>query len=227
MHRPSFLAGFLAGACAAVLVVAVIARPSSDATRTEPPLSTARRDFNEVAAIATLRMLIATQSHFQATARADENRNGVGEHGTFAELSGARGVRDGAPLDPPVLSAMFRNVTGGSVERNGYRFRLFLPGPKGLALPERDRGGFDAGRLNADLAERLWCVYAWPVEGEGRTFFTNQEGAILTTSGYSGDDEPAPHAAFRDRSGLDSPTVGDLPEGQRIGADGREWTPAD
>lgn len=221
MHKPSFLAGLLAGILAGAGLVVLVRAAVPEWSPGRAP----KRASSDFLARATLRHVISAQSFFQATACADENRNGVGEHGSFAELSGALGVRDGATFDPPALSAAFRNVAAGCLEWNGYRFRIYLPGPKGLALPERDRGGIDAGRLDPDLAEKLWCAYAWPVEGEGRTFFTNQAGEILATSGYAGDDEPPPYAAFRDRSGLAAPTVTDLPADRRVGADGRAWQP--
>jgi hypothetical protein len=219
MRKASFEAGLLVGLLAGAGLV-VLARAVFPA-----PRNVVIRASNDFLARVMLRHIISAQSQFQATARADEDQDGVGEYGSFAELSGALGVRDGAAFDPPALSAAFRNVAGGCVERNNYRFRICLPGPNGLALPERDRGGFDAGRLSPDLAEKLWCVYAWPVEGEGPTFFTNQEGDILQTSGYAGDNDPPPCAAFKDASGLGAPTVMDLPEDRRIGADRHEWKP--
>jgi len=42
---------------------------------------------------------------------------------------------------------------------------------------------------------------------------------------YVGEHEPPAYAAFRDASGLTAGTVLELPEGQRIGADRREWKP--
>lgn len=193
----------------------------------ELDLALARLETNRNAAIATLRNIISAQSQFQTTARADENNNGVGEHGSFGELSGEIGVRDGDFLNPPVLSTAFRRVVHGYVVRSGYRFRLYLPGANGAPVCERDRGGFGAGKTNPELAEALWCVYAWPVEGDEPTFFTNQEGYILTTSGYVGEREPPAFAAFKDASGIAAPTVMDLPEDRRIGADRQEWKQAD
>jgi len=183
---------------------------------------------NRVAAIATLRNIISAQSQFQSTARADEDGNGVGEYGSFGEMSGAVGVRDGEPLNPPVLSRAFKKVEHGYVERSGYRYRMYLPQGGGRPVPERDRGGFSAGEVDPPLAETCWCCYAWPVDGDGPTFFTNEAGDVLATDGgfYFGDREPPPYAAFRDASGLGAATVIDLPEDARIGADGRTWKPA-
>ncbi|MCK6462146.1 MAG: hypothetical protein L6Q95_19860, partial [Planctomycetes bacterium] len=186
-----------------------------------------RRASQETMAIATLRNVISAQAQFQCTARADEDQDGIGEYGSFAELSGAAGVRDGKPLNPPVLSSAFKLVSKGRAERNGYRYRIYLPGAGGLPVTERDKGGIGAGEVSPDLAETTWCVYAWPVEGEGPTFFTNQAGDVLATSeaGYVGDREPQPYAAFRDASGLTAPTAIVAEGGRHVGADRCEWKP--
>ncbi|MHC4491714.1 MAG: prepilin-type N-terminal cleavage/methylation domain-containing protein, partial [Planctomycetota bacterium] len=101
-----------------MIVIAIIAIIAAIAI---PNLLSARLNSNETAAIATLRNIISAQAQFQTTARADENNNGVGEYGTFAEMSGALGVRAGAVLNPPVLSTAFRAVNAnGQVSRSGY-----------------------------------------------------------------------------------------------------------
>ena len=70
-----------------MIVIAIIAIIAAIAI---PNLLSARLNSNETAAIATLRNIISAQSQFQSTARADENNNGVGEYGTFGELSGEK-----------------------------------------------------------------------------------------------------------------------------------------
>lgn len=191
-----------------------------EATANEANEKALRRASNETAVIATLRNIVSAQAQFQCTARADEDKDGVGEYGSFGELSGAIGVRDGQALNPPVLSTAFRKVENGRVERNGYLFQIYLPQAGGQPVPERDGGGFGAGETDADLAETCWCVYAWPVEGEGRTFFINQAGDVLENSdaGYAGDRSPPAYAAFRNASGLTAPAA----IGTR-GADRCEW----
>jgi hypothetical protein len=192
----------------------------------EMDLAAARRASNESAALATLRNIVSAQAQFQAAARADENRNGVGEYGSFAELSGSIGVRDGRLLNPPVLSSAFRKPEKGYVERNGYRFRMFLPQAGGQPVSERDGGGFGAGETDAALAETLWCCYAWPVEGDGPTFFVNQSGDILQSEAgyYKGDREPPAYAAFENASGLAAPLA--IADRGSRGADRCEWKQA-
>lgn len=192
----------------------------------EPGLSEerARKAANELAALTTLRLLVSAQAHFQATARADEDEDGVGEYGSFGELSGAETVRDsGQLLEPPVLAAAFKDVKHGYVERSGYRFRVFLPQEDGQPTPERDTGGFGRGEAGPDLAEAYWCAYAWPAEGSGRAFFVNQDGEILATAAgaYSGDRKPDAYAAFRRTTGLTAPLATTHPSSK--GTDQREW----
>lgn len=173
-----------------MIVIAIIAIIAAIAI---PNLLSARLNANETAAIATLRNIISAQAQFQSTARADDNNNGVGEYGTFAELSGGLGVRGNATLNPSVLSSAFRSVTtnlNGEVSRSGYIFQIFLPDSGGLGLPELVGGGADPA-TDADLAETTWCAYAWPANygnSGNRTFFVNQGGDIVTTedSTYTG-----------------------------------------
>jgi len=180
-----------------MIVIAIIAIIAAIAI---PNLLSARLNSNETAAIATLRNIISAQSQFQTTARADENTNGVGEYGFFAELSGAQPPRGiGLPLNPPVLSTAFRNVLtdgagAGYVSRSGYMYKMFLPAAVGVPTPEAAApGGIAAGVLDGDLAETSWCCYAWPADygnTGNRTFFVNQGGDILATD--AGDPAGAP-----------------------------------
>ena len=182
-----------------MIVIAIIAIIAAIAI---PNLLSARLNSNETAAIATLRNIISAQAQFQTTARADENNNGVGEYGVFAEMSGGVGVRGNAVLNPPVLSSAFRSVSGnGEVSRSGYLYSIYLPDNVGAGLKEVAGGGADAG-VDPDLCETTWCAYAWPAnQGNtgNRTFFVNQGGDIVTTedTAYSGPNAgPDPEAAF-------------------------------
>ncbi len=160
-------------------------------------LTKARSASNEAAAIATLRNVVSAQAQFQATGIADANQNGVGEYGTFGELSGAAKVRGNALLNPPVLSTAFRHVKNGIVTRGGYHFHIFLV--DGNGAPVGEEAGLD--KVDAKGAELVWCCYAWPIEygktGK-RTFFVNQMGDVLTVhhARYTGAKGPAGNAAF-------------------------------
>ena len=117
-----------------MIVIAIIAIIAAIAI---PNLLSARLNSNETAAIATLRNIISAESQFQTTSRADDNNNGVGEYGTFGEMSGNIGVRGGAVLNPPVLSTSFRTVNAnGEVSRSGYIYKMFLPDANGVGVAE-------------------------------------------------------------------------------------------
>ena len=154
-----------------------------------PNLLSARLSSNESAAVATLRNIVSAQAQFQVTGRADQNLNGIGEYGYFAELSGATGVRGGAVLNPAVLSTAFRSAdANGVVTRSGYLYILALPDATGNAVPPSSMNLVDP-----DLAETTWAAYAWPTNygtTGSRAFFVNQGGDILATEDptYSGPD---------------------------------------
>jgi hypothetical protein len=159
----------------------------------------------ETAAIATLRNLVSAQEQFRDGKFADENGNGIGEYGSLGELSAGAPVRGDKALDPPLLPGSFRTVGTLGVSRarrSGYWFQFHFALPGGKTRTERLRGGLRAGDLDAALAEKFWCAYAWPVkhglETGRRTFFVNQEGDILATDDhrYSGKHGPAATAAF-------------------------------
>jgi prepilin-type N-terminal cleavage/methylation domain-containing protein len=166
-----------------MIVIAVIAVIAAIAI---PNLVSARQTANERAAMATLRSISSAQTQFQASAKADEDNDGTGEFGGLGELSGVVPVRGGSLKVPTDLSGAFRNVSAvGEVARAGYCFRMYLPLPDGTGQGENPGGGYPAGMLGEDLAEVIWCVYAWPAN-RGRTgqkvFFVNQMGDISMSS---------------------------------------------
>jgi len=188
-----------------MIVVAIIAIVAAIAI---PKLMSARISANENAAIATLRSIAAAQQQFQSSCAIDTDADGGGEFGFFGELSGSVPMRvfdsgTGLPalgnapddlLDPPFLATAFGGVLAdgngeGIVERQGYYFKIYLPGPTvGAAtpgLPEAPAGGARAADMGANWGsancEILWCAYAWPVDAEktgNRVFFINQEGDL-------------------------------------------------
>lgn len=188
-----------------MIVVAIIAIIAAIAI---PKLMSARISANENAAIATLRSIAAAQQQFQASCAVDTDADGGGEFAFFGELAGARpmriyvsnvlppalGVVGIDELDPPYLATAFGlvipDVSGdGVVERQGYYFKIYLPGPTAAGitpgLPENGAGGARAGDLGAwgsANCEIYWSAYAWPVDAEktgNRAFFINQEGDII------------------------------------------------
>ncbi|MCB9891729.1 MAG: hypothetical protein H6833_08790 [Planctomycetes bacterium] len=183
----------------------------SKAFESERRSSPRRPVANETAAISTLRNLASAQSQLQASGALDQDEDGQGEYGFFGELSGARTLRGSErTLNPPVLSAAFRQVEQGAVKRSGYAFRIYLPDAQGNGIfeaGENETAWSVTGSAAAALGETTWCAYAWPLTREAgtRVFFVNQQGDILACSntvanggqGYYGDAAPNPLAAFR------------------------------
>jgi prepilin-type N-terminal cleavage/methylation domain-containing protein len=188
-----------------MIVVAIIAIIASIAI---PNLLSARLNANESAAIATLKNISSAQAQCKTSGSIDGNSNGAGEYGFFGELSGRVAVHTGTqPIDPPVLSTAFGNITAQSnVMRSGYLFHMFLPTATSTGSSETATVGGGAGTplVDADQAEVLWCCYAWPViygASGNRTFFINQMCDVLQSSvanqQYSGVSlAPAYAAAF-------------------------------
>jgi hypothetical protein len=160
---------------------------------------------NELAVIATLRNLCSCQAQVQTSGKIDCDNDGIGEYGTFLEMTGSTGVRKGftagAPssadfsaqgtqINPPIVSPAMADVDNqGMVVKKGYVYMMFLPdtmNPAGF-VHERSGPGLvgGTGRISVDLSETTWCMYAWPA-GLGttgrRAFFVNQAGDVLQSS---------------------------------------------
>lgn len=145
-----------------------------------PKLMVARNNANEAAAIATLRNICSAQAQFQVSCAADRNGNGMGEYGSFGELTGTTPLPSGELLDPPVLSAKLAVAERGCAVRSGYVYKMFLPGTGAVPLAEQSGGGAPEG-VDADDAEVYWLAYAWPQDlgsSGSRVFAIDQEGDI-------------------------------------------------
>jgi hypothetical protein len=154
-------------------------------------LHEAKVSANETAAIATLRNLCSCQAQMQASGKIDCDRDGIGEHGTFLEMSGSAEVRaaqvrqalDGKPapdasdfsqrgtkLNPPILSPKLAGVDEhGVVRKNGYCYRIYLPDSAKTSMFVHETGPANVaglaggtGRVGIDMSEVSWCAYAWP-----------------------------------------------------------------
>jgi len=190
----------------------------------------ARRNANEAAAIATLKNISSAQAQCQASGVIDVNGNGAGEYGSFAELAGAVAVRSGSSkIAPPVLSSAFAKVDGdGIVTRSGYHFRIYLPDVKSRGVHEN---GLSVTGVDPNLAEVLWCCYAWPTaagDSGNRAFFINQAGDVLACKNadgrYSGAAQgPSVLAAF-DAGSTD---IGAVVAANTTGTDCQTWVVVD
>jgi len=221
-----------------MIVVAIIAIIAAIAV---PNLLASRLAANESNAVSTLRNLVSAQAQFQSTGAIDNDSDGTGEYGCFAELSGApnaplnnRGAGLATPLDPPILGATFQNVDAQSrINKSGYFFQIYLPDNANVGVAEGVNGvGMGAGAVDDDKCEVLWCAYGWPVEDKrtgNRTFFVNQKGEILQTkmdaAPYNDANPPTYDAAF-DSAQFTSGMGSAVAIGQGVvGLDGNTWTP--
>ena len=167
-----------------MIVIAIIAVIAAVAL---PNLLASRLAANEASAIATLRNLITAQAQFQQRTRLDFDGDGIGEFGSFTELSGAGPGRMTGTLVPPILSSVFRVLSEDSaghaaVNKSGYMFRIWLPSATQDGTCEDATGAF-ATPVVPQPGEAVWCAYAWPAayqQSGNRTFFVNQGGDILT-----------------------------------------------
>ncbi len=228
-----------------MIVVAIIAIIASIAI---PNLLSARLNANESSAIATLKNISSAQAQCQASGVIDENANGAGEYGCFAELAGVANVRVPTTsssaqirITPPVLSTAFGNIittgTLNTVVRSGYVFAMYLPDSAAIGVNEDAQttpgtGGGISG-VDPTASEVMWCCYAWPSaygNSGKRTFFINQGGDVLGTTAatlqYNGSTVlPAWNAAFDPAAAAPSP-VGrmDTPiAANKAGEDGNTW----
>lgn len=191
-----------------------------------------RRCGGEIDGIASLRNLSSAEEQFRAACAVDEDGDGIGEFGTFAEMSGAETPRGrDSNLEPPVVSGAFRTRTlRGEVSRGVYLLQLWLPAKKGSFVTEMARN-IGAGVLDADAAETRWRCYAWPSKYDVsglRTFFIDEAGDIWATEDarYSGRGlGPAPDAATPSPSMLVPETA--TTRASYTGADGNVWTKID
>lgn len=194
-----------------------------------PNLLSARIRANETSAVGILRTISSSQTEFRSKAAADEDHDGAGEFGYFAEMSGRVAPRGAnVTLQPAILSSHFMTIIDGRVKHSGYYFRMLLPDVDGIGLPEAQNGGPPAG-VDADMAESYWCCYAWPnsdYSGD-RVFCMNQQGDIIASNniganqGYAGAYGPEPDAAFINPA-TDNAIVGLLAVGT-VATDGGRW----
>jgi prepilin-type N-terminal cleavage/methylation domain-containing protein len=168
-----------------MIVIAIIAIIAAIAI---PNLLAARLSANESAAIATLRLFVSSQTAVQNSRGIDVDRDGVGEFGWLAEMSGALAVRDafgphaGPVFTPPILAGSLGEVDpNGMVQKAGYVYRMVLPAAGGAGLGEAAGGGSPTGE-DPDQTELWWTAHAWPAAYANtgrRAFCVSQKGDIV------------------------------------------------
>ena len=173
-----------------------------------PNFRASRIRNDEAAAVRTLREIAKAQAMVRAAALVDEDGDGRGEHAILAELAGEANPRTyaGGPAGryTAALPQFARRLSPeGEGTICGYRFRVWLPGPRGKAVGEAS--GKPSGPLDPSLAADTWCAYAWPEktgDSGNRVFFVNQNGDVFQSANgktqWAGKEKaPPPTAAFR------------------------------
>jgi prepilin-type N-terminal cleavage/methylation domain-containing protein len=195
-----------------------------------PNLVAARLRANELSAISHLRSVATAQAQFRQSARADEDFDGQGEYGTFAEMGGRVGVRGLSLKVPTDLTASMSMVdVAGEVQKSGYVFRIYLPKSDGTGLREQPYGGMSLGLVDPDRAENFWACYTWPATNGisgNRTFFMNQICQILHTTEdrRSGQNTAYVRAGDAFQTVNSDDMTGDIAVGT-TGSDGNDWVP--
>lgn len=182
-----------------------------------------QRGANERSAIVTARHVASALVHVQEMALIDEDGDGIAEFAGFLEMAGGGHGRiaTGRPLMPPLMPSAFKSLTrNGEAYQSGYLYRVYLPDARGNGIGEGPEG-FAPLQVDTNLAEAVWCMYAWPVvsgETGQKVFFCNQTGVVLATedSRYAGPGNgPAADAAFT--------TPGITGQAGGRGSDGNMW----
>ena len=186
-----------------MIVTAIIAIIAAIAI---PNLLAAKLSSNETAAIATLRNLTSAQAQIQASGKIDCDADGIGEYGSFPEMTGTLAVRSdnttgvssytssSTAVSPAILSPSLANTNAaGFVTKAGYAFIIFLPDSSappqfttiGLSSGAASLGGSGTKKISIDISETTWCAYAQPVahgNSGNRRFFVNQSGDVMQSA---------------------------------------------
>jgi len=204
---------------ALVFLAAIVVSVARSAIRS------ARLGSREEKALEIVRAIVDAEDRFRASALLDRNGNRVGEYVSLSTLVGD-GAGAALPPDSPRLDVGAVAWTDGVYElgASGYLFAVYLP--------RHDGGGtrtIDDPEADPSLAERFWCLYAWPLHfgtTGRRVFFADAWKRIYQTENlgetpYEGSHSvPEWSAAFRDPS---EGMKGRVVETAQHGADGRIW----
>jgi hypothetical protein len=163
-HRMVAGIGLLLGGLDCVIMGLVVANSHEGPSRLE----------RETAAMSVLKSgIMPAMVQFQAGAFLDEDRNQVGEHGFFTEMSGDA---------DPKSRFLPASLNGVCPLVGGYRFIVYLPDGSG-AVSARSAIA-DHSPAAIALRERHWIAYAWPEkpDGEMRTFAIDERLMLFCTA---------------------------------------------
>lgn len=148
-----------------IIVVTVIAIVATIAT---VGVLRSRITANEGSAIGTLKGIANAQCMFQNQIQVDQNSNGSGEFGIFAEITGAAKLRGkNNTVGTSFLSrSMDPVINGVFASRSGYFYQIYLPGNPN---PLTDKGiaglaAYDPKTEEPAIGaqENRWLCYTWP-----------------------------------------------------------------
>jgi prepilin-type N-terminal cleavage/methylation domain-containing protein len=173
-----------------MIVIAIIAIIAAIAI---PSLLRSQMSSNETACVGSLRTLVASQAQFKGASVVDQDSDGTGEYGFFAELAGSEAPR----TDPRIAGAVPTDVrqgefitqvlgnmdaASGTSAKSGYHFYMYLPDNAGATIGETSP--LPAGdNTTANAQETRFVAYAWPVTFDSsgkRCFVVNQQGEVFT-----------------------------------------------
>jgi hypothetical protein len=132
-------------------------------------------------AVSRLRQILFAEDAMRKTAALDPDGDGIGSAALIGELTGAEPLRNGARLDPPILSPahyakLDETPLGRAALVSGYYFIVCLPTPSG------DWTARSGEPVDEELAERRFVAYAWPAAagaGPHEVYFLDQHETIL------------------------------------------------
>jgi prepilin-type N-terminal cleavage/methylation domain-containing protein len=219
-----------------MIVVAIIAIIAAIAI---PGLLRSKMSTNESSTIGSLKTIASGQIQFKGSAAVDQDNDGDGEFGFLGEMSGISNCRTAGGLGKPkllpgVLSQGLGIISGGSVAKAGYEYRMYLPTAAGLAIHQTAMTAPNGVAADANRQENNFICYAWPAVAQntgGRCFVVGESGEILAASNlsptYQGKTAPAPPEAAMNSAGPDPDNLdGGLARSGLTASDGQTWVPA-
>ncbi len=169
-------------------------------------------------AVSHLREIVFAEDIARERGLVDPDGDGVGSALTLGEMTSGT-LRNGTQNAPLLLR--FRPLGGDLFERDGYVFRLYVPGAAGF-VTEADQG------VDDERAERRFVAYAWPLSagaGAKAAAIDEHERVVWSDNdapgqGYRGlDATPAAGAA------LARPDATTFVTPAQPGQDGGTWKP--
>jgi len=142
----------------------------------------------DIVTIGRLRRIAKAQREFASRAYVDEDQDGVGEFGSFAELCAVPGSSARHTVPPlAVLPSGYSRVnpTGGVERAEGFTFVMLLPSTNGSPIRESPGGGFPDGMISPDYSERAWLCVALNLRRTGNSgwsYIVTQDGIVYGTN---------------------------------------------